>query len=373
MRNNVGDESRSNYATLIFFLILTALAVGGMIYMIAPYLLALTIGVILATLVRPLYKRIDHWLKGRRVLSSTLATLIVIFLIVAPVLTFGILAVKQAVNLAQRAIEADVFNLDLLTDRLESWRPIAALFESGDFKEQLRSTAAALGKAISGLAVRMAGSIPEAILQLFLACLACFFVLLDGKKFSNWFADRLPLNREIRERLVRSFEDTAISVIWASMAAAATQAFILFLAFLMLQVPAAFLAGGTTFIFAFIPILGSGPVWVAGAIYLYAQGAFLKMFAMVGVGLFTGLVDNFVRPWVLKGRSEMHPLISLVAIFGGIHLFGFFGVFLGPILIAIAVSLLQIWPVMGYRFGLLEAETASVKDTKPLVSELDED
>ncbi|MCM2324552.1 MAG: AI-2E family transporter, partial [Oligoflexia bacterium] len=74
-------------------------------------------------------------------------------------------------------------------------------------------------------------------------------------------------------------------------------------------------------------------------------------------GLITGIVDNFVRPMVLKGRSKMHPLVSLVAIFGGIGMFGITGVFIGPIVAAILISLLQIWPDVGRRFGIFEART----------------
>jgi predicted PurR-regulated permease PerM len=74
---------------------------------------------------------------------------------------------------------------------------------------------------------------------------------------------------------------------------------------------------------------------------------------MVAFGLMAGLVDNFVRPLVLKGRSKMHPLVSLVAIFGGIEMFGILGIFLGPILAAVLIALLQLWPEVGQRFGLL--------------------
>jgi predicted PurR-regulated permease PerM len=73
---------------------------------------------------------------------------------------------------------------------------------------------------------------------------------------------------------------------------------------------------------------------------------------MVGFGVVTGLDDNFVRPIVLKGRGEMHPLVSLVAIFGGLQMFGFFGVFFGPIVAAVVITLLQVWPIVGRRWGL---------------------
>jgi predicted PurR-regulated permease PerM len=102
-----------------------------------------------------------------------------------------------------------------------------------------------------------------------------------------------------------------------------------------------------------LPLVGRTPAWLAGAIYLYLQDAMLKAILMVVFGLMAGLIENFVRPLILKGRSKMHPLVSLVAIFGGIGMFGIMGIFLGPILAAVLIALLQSWPEVGQRFGLL--------------------
>jgi predicted PurR-regulated permease PerM len=77
---------------------------------------------------------------------------------------------------------------------------------------------------------------------------------------------------------------------------------------------------------------------------------------MLAIGFVTGISDNIARTWVLKGRGQMHPLVSLIAIFGGIRLFGIFGVFIGPILAALLISVLNIWPTMAERFGVLHGE-----------------
>ena len=141
-------------------------------------------------------------------------------------------------------------------------------------------------------------------------------------------------------------------MIWATVAAAGAQAVVMFFSFLLLGVPGAFLAGGATFVFAWIPFIGSVPVWIAGAIYLYTQDSMSLVITMIVLGMFTGIIDNYIRPLVLKGRDEVHPLVSLVSIFGGIAMFGIVGVFVGPVFTATLISLLQIWPTVGKRFGL---------------------
>src|SRR5215510_309673 len=89
------------------------------------------------------------------------------------------------------------------------------------------------------------------------------------------------------------------------------------------------------FLCAWIPLVGSSPVWLVGALYLAAQHALWKALLMVGCGLLAGILDNVVRALLFKGRSKLHPLVSLVAIFGGIEMFGLLGIFLGPIVAAV--------------------------------------
>jgi predicted PurR-regulated permease PerM len=221
------------------------------------------------------------------------------------------------------------------------------------FEAQIRRWIQSAGGEVTAAVLGVAAYVPNLILQLALTSLACFFFLVDGNRFVQWTGDKIPMDPDVRIKVVESFKNTAISVIWATLAAATAQSACMLVSYLVLGVPAAFLAAGATFIFAWIPLVGSTPVWAAAVLYLFFQGMTWKAILMVVFGVITGLVDNFVRPMVLKGRSKMHPLVSLVAIFGGISMFGIMGVFIGPILAAVLISLLQIWPDVGDRFGLL--------------------
>lgn len=144
-----------------------------------------------------------------------------------------------------------------------------------------------------------------------------------------WLHSKIPLDDDVRAALGQSFQATTASVVRATFVAAAVQSALMFLGFVVLGVPSAFLAGGATFLAAMIPLVGSAPVWISGAIYLWLQGSVVKMVILAVIGLFIGVVDNVVRPAVLKEGGDMHPLVSLVAIFGGIKSFGMIGVFFG--------------------------------------------
>ena len=221
-----------------------------------------------------------------------------------------------------------------------------------EFKSQLVETGKKAIEVTSAGALAIVGSIPDRLLLITLAMLSFFFFLVDGLAFIHFINNKIPLDLDVRKKLYDSFKNTAISVIWASIAAATAQSVIVFIIFLILGIPNGLLASGATFIFAWVPLIGAMPVWIAGIIYLYTQDRETAIIALVIIGLFTSLLDNYVRSWVLKGRNELHPLIGLVSIFGGINMFGILGVFVGPVFAATLISLIQIWPTVGKRFGL---------------------
>lgn len=344
--------SAQKRTTLAVFLVLLLLALVLTLRMVLPFLLAVIMGGILALLAQPVFQ----WLKAhhfRPIIAAAVVTLGVILIVVTPISVFITKATQQGIAIGQALAEGG-FSFRSLIDRMSGWGPAQALIGDPEtFEEQVRRWVQSAGTAVTTAIIGVAAHLPKMILQLALASIACFFLLIDGRRFQSWMADKIPMEADVRTKVVDSFKNTAVSVIWATLAAASAQSAVIWLGYILLGIPAAFLAAGATFIFAWIPIVGSTPVWIAGAIYLYLQGASWEIVLMIAFGLIAGVVDNFVRPMVLKGRSKMHPLVSLVAIFGGISMFGIVGVFIGPILVAVLISLLQTWPAVGNRFGLL--------------------
>lgn len=339
--------------TLITFLVLLILVLSITLRMILPYLLAVIMGGILALLSYGPYRKLtDRLLKSK--LAGGVVTLGVALLVIIPLVIFVSLVVKQGIAFGQKLAESDTFSLPSILSRVSDWRPVQVVIGDPEaFQNQARTWIQDTGKSVTTAILGVAANVPGIFLQVALALIACFFFLIDGKRFVAWMANKIPLDRDVRAKVASSFQSTAVSVIWATFAAAAAQSLIMLIAFLVLGVPSIFLAAGATFIFAWIPILGSAPVWLSGALYLYSQGLILKAILMVAFGLVTAVADNVVRPMVLKGRGSMHPFVSLVAIIGGVGMFGIMGVFFGPILMAVLISLLQIWPAVGQRFGLI--------------------
>lgn len=347
-----GSSSR---ISLILFLGILAGTVLFFAYMVVPYVLAILMGAVLATLTKPLYKRLLE--KGvAPKLAAALVTTAVLLLVITPLFLFAAHSLGEGIDFGQQFLAEQNISVQALA--AQTGRRVLRSFISDPemIRSQVRAFSENSVKWLTNSILVWAGAIPSILFQLALSSITCFFLLLDGRKLINWLSDKIPLDSDVRAEIKQSFQNTAVSVIWANLAAASTQALILSLGFLALGIPGAFLAGGATFILAWIPMVGTVPVWVAGSVYLYSQGDIPRVVIMVIVGLIASVTDNFVRPLVLKGRSDMHPLVSLIAIFGGINLFGIMGAFVGPILAAVLISLLDIWPIVGRRFGLLKGE-----------------
>jgi predicted PurR-regulated permease PerM len=89
--------------------------------------------------------------------------------------------------------------------------------------------------------------------------------------------------------------------------------------------------------------VGSALVWVPVVIYLLLAGSIAKgVFLLVYCIVVVSSIDNILRPWVVGGRVELHPLVLLFFIFGGVEAFGFLGLFLGPVVASVLVALFDI-------------------------------
>ena len=338
---------RAHLATFLGALFACVLAV---LWMARPYLLPLFLGGTLAVLTYPVYR----WFRAKRCgawLAAAAVTLLLLLLIIAPLTGFSILAVKQGIAVSRDLTELAEFSPQRITRTLSRRQLVKTVIgDRGMVDARVKSSIRYAGRFIGAAVLKLGAGIPSLLLQLALALIAFIFFLVDGKRFLDWLLGLGALDRDVQETLIESFRETAISSVLSGLAAAASQAALIILGFLLIEVPGAFLAGGLTFIFAWIPMLGTVPASLAGMLYLYAaHGPGLKMALMLALALAAGVIDNLVRPMVLKGRADMHPLLGLIAILGGIQMFGILGLFIGPILAAMLLSLLEIWPAIRGR------------------------
>ncbi len=317
---------------------------GIFLAMVWPFLLSLLIGVILALLTRPLYDRLIKTGAGPK-LAASVSLLVMFAVIIVPLALFTYAAISQGIELTQAlAGPQGGALLRKAIDGVMALRPAAffvdnpaALQSKG--MEFLHNAAAGLSTSI----LVQAAALPAVTLKAALVVLTWFFALCDGEPFMKWLTARLPLDIDLRGRIWSSFRGTTSTIVWATSASATAQALTILAGFWLLDIPGMFIAAGITFIFGWIPVLGSFPVCLAGAGYLYMQGYMGKIVVLAVISFTASMLDYTIKPAFLKGQANMHPLLAIVSIFAGIGTFGILGVILGPVVAAILFSMLETW------------------------------
>jgi len=343
------------------FLAFTAFLSLILIIMARPFLVAVIVGGMMALILNPWFRYLNA--KMNKYAAATFATVSLALLFIIPLLLLAVVALRDASALTSMLASEETTST--FKDWLTHWRltfeqtidTYAPWVTGLRFHDQATGLASTLLDWSSKLVLQLASETPALMLQLTMGVLSCYFWLVDGRRFLVWLRLIIPVTDHVRDEVTAAFRDATRSTVVASLAAALAQAFIVIISFLAIGIPSAALAAGTTFAFAWIPVLGSFPVFAVAAFWAIAHGSWVKLTFIIVAGLITGVVDNLVRPLVLKGGSDMHPLVSLVAILGGLEFFGLLGVLLGPVIVAMFTACARVWPHLAEEAGWFKSHS----------------
>jgi predicted PurR-regulated permease PerM len=173
---------------------------------------------------------------------------------------------------------------------------------------------------------------------------ALFFFFRDGDNMLERIKSLIPMKDEQKDEIFKKFYDTLNAVILGVMVTAAIQGILQGLFFWILGISYSVLGGVLTFVFALIPIAGAVIIWLPVGLYLVFTGS---IYTGIGVLIFGGLVvssvDNFLKPMIIGGKIKLSTLFLVLTIFGSLSVFGFTGIIIGPILLAIFMSFIDIY------------------------------
>jgi predicted PurR-regulated permease PerM len=207
------------------------------------------------------------------------------------------------------------------------------------------------GFIISGATALITG-VSNFIISLLLVFFTMFFLFIEGRSLLRRVMELTPLSNKYDKLIWIKFRDVSYTTIVASFATAFAQTIVAVIGFVIVGLPA-LLAGVLIFIFSFVPYVGTVVVWLPAAIYLFAIGKIWQgIFMLIWGGLVISLIDNFVRPILIKSKAQVHPMILFFSIFGGIIVMGFWGVIFGPLIVALAFTILHIYELE--YFSVLE-------------------
>ncbi len=333
------------------FLIILAVVSLLMAVIVLPFAQPLLWAGLSAIMFQPLYRAVLRQMRGRRNPAAGVTLLIIFFVLMVPALWIGTLVVQEAITLIT-TLQQQPLDLAKLFDSVYAMLPgIAqeAVDRSGwaDMaKAQLRIQEFLTESAgiIAGQAVSIGSGALSFVLSFGVALYVLYFLLRDGERIGRTVLRAVPVERSISERLAERFLGIVRATIKGTGVVALVQGALGTITLTIAGVPSALLFGVIMAIFALVPVIGSGAVWVPAGLYLLLIGDYWQGLFVLLTGFFIiSSADNVLRP-ILVGRDTGIPdWIILITTLGGISLVGLSGIVLGPL---VAGLFLASWSIL---------------------------
>jgi predicted PurR-regulated permease PerM len=338
-------------ANRFYFITLTflVLALGYLSFQILrPFLSPIAWAIVLSLVFYPVYAFLLKYIKWRTV-TSFITLGIILIIILGPFSYLSFLLVKELKHISdyveggrletlQKALEHP--GIKALVDRITSLFNIT----EAEMDKAIIDGISNLGKDLIGRITKGMGDVVTVALNFIFMAFAMFFLLKDGTEFLKRIRDYMPFSEEQKDRLTTQIRDIIISTVYGGVVVAIIQGIIAGVAFYILGISSPVVWGLATSIASFIPLIGAFAVWGPATVYLFLQGAVLKGIALSIVGIFgISLIDNVLKPIIIGGRTKMPILAIFFSVLGGIKLFGLIGLVMGPLVLAIFVSVVEIF------------------------------
>ena len=345
---------RNVISTVIGFLLAgTVLFLTLWLYL--PFFQPIAWAAVIALFLQPLNRLFRRLLGGRRGLAALILCAVFIAFVFVPLIFTVTNLTSQAVDLItnlKKQLETKSLTEILTPDPAQYPHLYAvgkvffeklALYEK-EIQSALLSVASSAGQFLLSRGTTIFRNTVNLILQVVFMLFALFYLFRDGDYFVEGIKGLLPVPAEEATRIIEKVQQVIEATLYGSILTALAQGGLALLIYLILGVPSALLLGLLTTLASFIPLVGTAIVWLPVVGYFLFTGAYVKALVLMAYGsLFISQIDSLIRPFFIGGRTEIHNLFIFFSILGGLKLFGFLGVFLGPILVALSMSIIEIY------------------------------
>ena len=342
--------TRAGYARIAVLVVL-----GAVLYcvfrILEPFLPALVWAAVLDTVFYPLYSALlrrlpyPHWV-------SALTCVFLTIVIVLPALFLLLTLAKQSV-VAYKALETHLASsgpasLDALRNSFAYQWFLAKCKSLGMPEPDLGGVATkGIGIVSEFLVSRSAkifSGITHFIINFFFMIFALYYLFLRGPIMLHELRELSFLRPKYEDRIIERFRAIAIATFGGSLATALIHGVADGMIFLIFGLPSPLLWGAVLAFLSLIPLIGGGLVWIPLVAYYLLKGSVLRAILLVGAfGLVSGVVDYVVKPLLIRRGTEIDSFWVLLSVLGGIGVFGFLGLFLGPFLIALLLVVIEIF------------------------------
>lgn len=330
--------TKNKHNHLIGFSLLLLFFLAFSVILLKPFLSIIALAAILAILFLPVY----NWLERRLKFSSlaALATIVIILtIVITPLYFISQVLVEQAVTFYSQYKSGDVqIGRQILISHIPATWQNMALTELDVFLEKLSSWARNLSTDLTQILANIAGF----FLSLFILFFTIYYFLKDHQRIKHYFDNLIILPPAEEGELVRKIINSVNGIVKGNFIMAILQGGAATAGFLLSGVPQPVFWGFVTMISAFVPVIGTSLVVIPVIIYLLVFKTLVQaLILIIWYAAVHVSIDQLVGPKLIGSQSNMHPLLVLFSIVGGLELFGPLGFLFGPIAMAIFVGLID--------------------------------
>lgn len=319
-----------------------ALTVGAFL-VLQPFLVPMAWAAVLALMTWPLYRRVRDW--SRRPLATALAFTLAAFLCVGVPLTLLLANLAsegtRLVEGVQGWLEAGAPLPGWIAERSWLAAPFEELRGTGVGPERIAGWVQSYGTTVSGRLVDLAGAVARNVFSVLIMLVTLAIFYRDGDRLVAQAKELAPVFLPYAapgfvDRLGASIR----AVVLGLLGTALVQGTLAGIGFAVLGVPLPVALGALTAVISFVPG-GTVAVWAPAALWLLFSGSPLAAFGLALWGaLVVSTVDNWLRPLLISGAARIPFILVFFGVLGGLSAFGVLGLFLGPVLLSVAFTLL---------------------------------
>lgn len=332
----------ARWVSFIVLLVILLLLAVLFFQVFAQFLLPVFLAVLLTVIFAPLHRWFVKRCHGRDWLAALATTLTILLIALLPLTWVVFRSITELIQLAQGIDQTALrATMGTMTDDLRT-TALGLGVELPTNEQIVAEITRAVQRFATPLAVGGVQILIGVLTGLFIMIVSLYYFLLDGPKMIVAVTRLFPLDEKYARQLVKEFGMISRAVVMATLVTAIVQGLLSGVAYWLVGLEMAFLLMTLTMLLAFVPFLGAAAVWVPCSFWLYfhdgraGAAIFLFLFGAIVISM----VDNLLKPFLLAGRANLHPLLALLSVLGGVQSLGPIGILVGPMVVSFLQALL---------------------------------
>lgn len=310
---SISKKEYSRYFFILFFLILLVLA----FILIRPFITPLLLSIIIAYSSYPLYNKLNKLIKNRSLCS-----------VVMVILLFLIIAIPFFVLVRSLLSEAGAFYNSASKMSISLSVPLKEIIQKG------------LSGFISEITPSLT-SLKNTSISFFILLFSLFYFFKDGENIIRVIEKKIPLKRTHKRKLMEEFKQVTSAVIYGLVFVGIIEGIIGATGFYLLGIPSPLFWGLIITILAILPVVGPPLIWIPMSVMRFVGHDYTAGALIVILGLVLGAIDLILKPKLIGKKARIHPLVTLVGVFGGLKIVGITGIIFGPLILVMTITLIN--------------------------------